>query len=87
MFFGNDGGVYRANDVYTVSLTSGWQELNKNLGITQLYGGAGNSNTLVIVGSTQDNGDLRYTTGGGTEGWIAWMRKQSTSPWWPGLVS
>ena len=69
---GNDGGVYRANNVYTVSLTSGWQELNNNLGITQFYGGAGNTNSGVIVGGTQDNGDLRYTTSGGTEGWNTW---------------
>jgi PKD repeat protein len=72
VFFVDDGGVYRANDVYTVSLTSGWQELNNNLGITQFYGGAGNTNSGTIVGGTQDNGDLRYTPGGGTEGWIAW---------------
>jgi photosystem II stability/assembly factor-like uncharacterized protein len=72
LLFGNDGGIYRANDVYTVSLTSGWQELNNNLGITQFYGGAGNSNSLTIVGGTQDNGDLRYTPGGGTEGWTSW---------------
>src|ERR1043166_686 len=69
VFFGNDGGVYRANDVYTVSLTSGWQELNNHLGITQFYGGAGNASTSVLVGGTQDNGSLRYTTNGGTEGW------------------
>src|SRR5215831_5444988 len=72
VFFVDDGGVYRANDVYTVSLTSGWQELNNNLGITQFYGGAGNTNSGTIVGGTQDNGDLRYTTAGGTEGWITW---------------
>src|SRR3954468_4497564 len=72
VFFGNDGGVYRANNVYTVSLTSGWQELNNNLGITQFYGGAGNTNSGVIVGGTQDNGDLRYTTVGGSEGWTTW---------------
>jgi PKD repeat protein len=72
VYFCNDGGVYRANNVYSVSLTSGWQELNNNLGITQFYGGAGNTNSGVIVGGTQDNGDLRYTPAGGTEGWIAW---------------
>src|SRR3977135_321598 len=40
VFFGNDGGIYRTTDVYAVSLTTGWTELNNNLGITQFYGGA-----------------------------------------------
>ncbi|MBK9233207.1 MAG: hypothetical protein IPO15_20780 [Anaerolineae bacterium] len=35
VFFGNDGGVYRADNVYTVLGTTGWQELNNNPGITQ----------------------------------------------------
>lgn len=67
VFFGNDGGIYRATDVYTVQGTSGWTELNNNLGITQFYGAAGNASSGVIVGGTQDNGTLRYT--GGTETW------------------
>ena len=69
VYFGNDGGVYRANDIYTASLTSGWHALNNNLGITQFYGGAGNSNTSVTIGGCQDNGTERYTTGGGPNGW------------------
>ena len=67
VYFGNDGGVYRADNVYTVSGTTGWQELNNNLGITQFYGAAGNAQTGVIVGGTQDNGTLRYA--GDSEGW------------------
>ncbi|MCW5857036.1 MAG: hypothetical protein KIS63_02020 [Caldilineales bacterium] len=67
VYFGNDGGVYRANNVYTVNGTTGWQELNNNLGITQFYGAAGNPTSGVIVGGTQDNGTLRYT--GNTESW------------------
>ena len=69
VYFGNDGGVYRATDIYSVSPASGWENLNHNLGITQFYGGAGNSNTMVIIGGTQDNGTLRYTPHGGTDGW------------------
>jgi hypothetical protein len=69
VFFGNDGGIYRANNVYTVSLTSGWQELNNNLAITQFYGGAGHVGTGTIVGGTQDNGTLRYRTADGPENW------------------
>jgi len=69
VFFGNDGGVYRASNVHTVTPTSGWQELNNNLGITQFYGAAGNVATGTIVGGTQDNGTLRFQTSTGTEGW------------------
>jgi PKD repeat protein len=69
VYFGNDGGVYRAANVYTVSATSGWECLNHNLGITQFYGGAGNTNTGVIVGGTQDNGTVRYTPGAGPQNW------------------
>jgi PKD repeat protein len=71
LYIGNDGGVWRANDAYTASSGSGWANLNHNLGITQFYGAAGNSNSLVIVGGTQDNGTLRYTTGGGPQGWTS----------------
>jgi hypothetical protein len=69
VFFGNDGGIYKAQDVSTVSQTSGWQELNNNLGVTQFYGGAGNASSDVRVGGTQDNGSL--TDKAGTEGWQA----------------
>jgi PKD repeat protein len=71
IFVGNDGGVFRAGDAYTVSRSSGWQSLNNNLGITQFYGGAGNPASGVIVGGTQDNGSLRNSPGGGTSGWTA----------------
>ena len=69
VYFGNDGGVYRTDNVYTVIGTNGWQELNNNLGITQFYGAAGNATSGVIIGGTQDNGTLQYT--GGTETWDA----------------
>lgn len=72
VFFGNDGGIYKATDVSTVGsnsplYTSGWTELNNNLGITQFYGAAGNVSSGVIVGGTQDNGSLTFN--GGTETW------------------
>lgn len=67
VFFGNDGGLYKARDVYTVSAFDGWEELNNNLGITQFYGAAGNATTGVVVGGTQDNGTLRYS--GDPENW------------------
>ncbi len=67
-YFGNDGGLYRA-DAAAVTLTTGWTELNNNLGITQFYGAAGNPATGVIVGGTQDNGTLRFANN--TEGWTS----------------
>jgi photosystem II stability/assembly factor-like uncharacterized protein len=60
VFFGNDGGVFRAADVSTVSGTTGWKELNNGLGITQFYGAGGNLTTGRIVGGTQDNGTLLF---------------------------
>jgi photosystem II stability/assembly factor-like uncharacterized protein len=67
VFFGNDGGLYRVTDVYTVSQSDGWTELNNNLGITQFYSGAGTPSNGRIIGGTQDNGTLRYT--GNSETW------------------
>jgi hypothetical protein len=67
VFFGNDGGIFKAADVTTVTTNSGWQELNNNLGITQFYGAAGSVASGKILGGTQDNGTLRYN--GATETW------------------
>lgn len=66
-WFGNDGGIYRANNVYTAAGTSGWQELNNGLRITQFYGGSANA-AGVVYGGTQDNGTLRFH--GDSEAWI-----------------
>lgn len=71
VFFGNDGGIYRATDVTTVSLTSGWQHLLNNLGITQFYGAAGNPKTGEVIGGTQDNGTLHYSRAKGPQGWTS----------------
>ena len=70
VFFGNDGGLYKADDVYTVGTVSasvGWQTLNHSFGVTQFYAVCGNASSGVIVGGTQDNGTLRY--GGDPEAW------------------
>ncbi len=69
VFFGNDGGIYCATNVYTVTPSSGWTDLNNHLGITQFYGAAGNATSGTIVAGAQDNGTVSYTTGGGVEGW------------------
>jgi photosystem II stability/assembly factor-like uncharacterized protein len=60
VFFTNDGGVYRNDDVINTTTTSGWVSLNNNFGVTQFYGAAGNLASGRIVGGTQDNGSVLY---------------------------
>jgi photosystem II stability/assembly factor-like uncharacterized protein len=75
VFFGNDGGIYKTDDIYTVGNNSqpprfnGWKGLNNTYGVTQLYGAAGNVQSGTIVAGAQDNGTLRYTKTGGSEKW------------------
>ena len=81
VYFGNDGGLYRANNIFSVSPTgaSSWQNLNNGLAVTQFYGGAGKRSAGgKIIGGTQDNGTLVYTAGtswdrfaGGDGGFVA----------------
>ncbi|MEI6736975.1 MAG: Calx-beta domain-containing protein, partial [Pseudomonadota bacterium] len=66
VYFGNDGGLYRSSNITTAGATgtTSWANLNNGLAITQFYGGAGSlAAGGKIIGGTQDNGDLRYTTG------------------------
>jgi hypothetical protein len=67
VYIGNDGGIYKTEDITTASFTSvAFTALNNNLGITQFYGAAGNATSGKIFGGTQDNGTLLYTPAGGT---------------------
>lgn len=67
VYFGNDGGLYRANNIFAVSSSpsgTGWTNLNSGLAITQFYGGAGNAAAGGrIIGGTQDNGSLIFNQG------------------------
>ena len=67
VYVGNDGGIYRTQNIYLVEPLGGWQPLNNNFGVTQFYGIAGNPITGALVGGTQDNGTLRYT--GDAQNW------------------
>jgi photosystem II stability/assembly factor-like uncharacterized protein len=75
VFFGNDGGIFKTEDVYVLGddadlpRVNGWIELDNTYGVTQFYGGAGNAATGVIIGGAQDNGTLRFTPANGSEGW------------------
>ena len=81
VYFGNDGGLYRANNIFNVSanVTASWQNLNNGLAVTQFYGGAGKRAAGGrIIGGTQDNGTLVYDVGtswqrfaGGDGGFVA----------------
>jgi photosystem II stability/assembly factor-like uncharacterized protein len=87
VYFTNDGGVFRADDVDTVgndpNRTDGWTELVNTYEVTQFYSGAGNADTGVIIGGAQDNGTVLYdpndprpsenwrTIYGGDGGWCA----------------
>ena len=64
VWFGNDGGVYRADDIYAVTQNTGWVNLNASLPITQFYGAARNQSG-VLIGGTQDNGTLIHKTTNG----------------------
>jgi len=75
VFFGNDGGVFKTDDIETVGndaeppRINGWVELNNTYAVTQFYGGAGNVASGTIIGGTQDNSTLCFTPAGGTESW------------------
>ena len=71
VFFGNDGGLFKAADWTTVtSAASGhnWTILNTGLNITQFYSGA-YSPSGKVIGGTQDNGSLVYTPANGANAW------------------
>jgi hypothetical protein len=75
VFFGNDGGIYKAQDVTVPGsepqppYDTGWTELVSNYGVTQFFGGAGNTTSGKIIGGAQDNGTVCYDPAGGTEQW------------------
>jgi hypothetical protein len=71
VYFGNDGGIQRATNVYTVANTSGWTNMNSGLAITQLYGICVNPTSGVVLGGAQDNGTSRGTPTSGVNGWTA----------------
>jgi hypothetical protein len=81
LFNGNDGGVYKALNVYSLANGTagvGWQNMNIGLAVTQFYSGAGRTAAGGrIIGGTQDNGSLQLGLGswrtfrGGDGGYVA----------------
>jgi hypothetical protein len=73
VYFGNDGGIQKTNNIWTVTTNSGWINLaNTSLGITQFFGGAAAS-----VGGAQDNDKLRYKLTGDWSGPHNWFQAQT----------
>lgn len=79
MFFGNDGGIFKAADIQVTGheaqppFVQGWSELNNNYGVTQFYGGAVHATTGRIVTGAQDNGTLGLAPGANSENWGTWF--------------
>jgi hypothetical protein len=69
VYIGNDGGVWRTENVHTASPYSGWISRNHQLAITQAYGASRCPLNGVIEMGTQDNGTLKYTPAAGALGW------------------
>lgn len=69
VYVGNDGGIQKTDNIYTVAELLGWENLAHNLGITQFYGGAASPGGGWIIGGTQDNSVLRYRPEDGVQGW------------------
>ena len=68
VIFGTDGGIYHADNINSVTTTTGWTELNNNLGITEFscidVDGSGN-----VTGNTRSTGRVQHLVGDGTEAW------------------
>ena len=75
VYFSNDGGVYRADDVKTVGSevqppkVGGWIKLNNAYGVTQFYGAAVQPATGVIICGAQDNGTLAFHPNAAGQKW------------------
>ncbi len=78
VYFGNDGGIQKTDNVWTVTANSGWENLaNTSLGITQFFGGAAAEDGSIIVGGTQDNDKLRYKSSGTWSGNNNWYQSST----------
>ena len=79
VFFGNDGGIFKAIDIRVPGsepqppFVQGWTELNNNYGVTQFYGGAVHAASGRIVAGAQDNGTLVIDPGAGSDQWHSWF--------------
>lgn len=68
LFFGNDGGVQRRDNIWSLGENTGWVNLANGLGITQFYTGSASTNGSVVIAGAQDNSFLRFNNGN-SESW------------------
>ena len=68
LYNGNDGGVYRAVNIFATNDSpgsNGWSNMNNGLAVTQFYSGAGRTAAGGrVIGGTQDNGSLQLGPSG-----------------------
>ena len=78
VYVGDDGGIWKADDIRTATPSGGWTELNQGLAVTQFYHVAGHANVssatnggiVPVIGGTQDNGTELFDAGSTTPtGW------------------
>jgi hypothetical protein len=75
VYFGNDGGIYRAADITTVGAdaalprVTGWSSLNQGYTVSQFYGACVFDGSGVIVGGLQDNGTAAFDPNAGPGAW------------------
>lgn len=58
----NDGGIYRAENIYAATHESGWENKSRTYRTSQYNAGVGQLPSGIIFGGTQDNGTTRSTT-------------------------
>ena len=75
VYFGNDGGVFRAENIATVGndaalpRVAGWSSLNQGYTVSQLYSACVHDASGVIVGGLQDNGTAAFHPNAGPGAW------------------
>ena len=78
VYFVNDGGIQKTDNVWTATETTGWTNLcGTTLGITQFYGGAASPDGSIIIGGTQDNDSPRFRKSGDWSGVTDWYQAES----------
>jgi hypothetical protein len=69
VYFGNDGGVQRADDILAVELNSGWTNLAHDLGLTQFWAGKATQNGAWVFGCGQDIDAVWRSAAAGINDW------------------
>jgi photosystem II stability/assembly factor-like uncharacterized protein len=69
VFFANDGGVQKTDDVLNVSTNSGWTNLANGLGCSQFFGASISRDGTTLAGGMQDMGSAASHTANGPQGW------------------